>query len=118
APEQHGRVPEVLTVACTVAGSCEPRGRTVGQVRIGLPELSVVPARLLEVVPDDLVALDEGGAVLVEPVCQARVQIGTDRLGQRVVGGIPDQQVTEAIAVVADELGAVGTNELVAYERG
>ena len=73
---------------------------------------------LLEVVSDDLVPLDERLAVLVEPVGEARVQVGADCLGQGVVGGVADQEVAEAVAVVAGELGAVGTDELVADERG
>ena len=56
--------------------------------------------------------------MLVEPVGEAGVQVGADRLGEGVVGGVADQQVAEAVAVVARELGAVGPDELVAHERG
>ena len=54
--------------------------------------------------------------MLVEPVGEAVVEIGPHRLGERVVGGVPDQQVAEAVAVVARELGAVGADELAADE--
>ena len=85
---------------------------------IGLSELGRVAGRLLEVVADDLVALDEDVAVLVEPVGEPGMQVGADRLGECVVGGVADQQVTEAIAVVARELSAVGTHELAPHECG
>src|SRR3954454_25005437 len=45
------------------------------------------------------------------------MEVGPERLRERVVGRVADQQVTEAVAVVAGELSAVGANELVAYER-
>ena len=81
-----------------------------------MSELGRVAGGLLEVVADDLVALDERVAVLVEPVGEAGVQVGADRLGERVVGSVADQQVAEAVAVVAGELGAVGTDELAPHE--
>ena len=46
--------------------------------------------------------------MLVEPVGEAAVQVGTDRLGEGVVGGVADQQVAEAEPVVAGELGRSG----------
>src|SRR5207342_493954 len=64
------------------------------------------------VVADDLVALDERAAVLVEPTGEAGMQVGADRLRERVVGGVSNEQVAEAIAVLAGDLSAVGTHEL------
>ena len=116
--EQRGPGPVVLAVDRAPAGGGESRGGAVGELGVRLPELRLVSGCLLEVVADDLVALDQGVAVLVEPVGEAGVQVGTDRLGERVVGGIADQQMAEAVAVVAGELGAVGADELVAHERG
>ena len=55
--------------------------------------------------------------MLVEPGREAGVEVGADRLRERVVGGVADQQVAEAKAVLACELGAVGADELVADER-
>ena len=112
------RGPAVQAVARTSAGSGEPERSPFREAAIGLSELGRVAGRLLEVVADDLVALDERVAVLVEPVGKAGMQVGADRLGKRVVGSVADQQVAEAIAVVAGELGAVGTDELAAHERG
>ena len=68
-------------------------------------------------VADDLVALDERVAVLVQPVGEAGMQVGADRLWERVVGGVADQQVAKAIAVVTGDLSAVGTHELAPHER-
>ena len=61
---------------------------------------------LLEVVPDDLVALDE--VVRREPVGEALVQLRSRRLGQRLVGGIADEQMPEPESFVLRETsGAV-----------
>ena len=105
-------------VARAPACSGEPECGAVRYVRIGLPELSHVAGRLLEVVADDLVALDERLSVVVEPGGEAEVQIGADRLGERVVGGVANQQVAKAVAVVAGKLGELRTDELTAHERG
>ena len=52
--------------------------------------------------------------MLVEPVSKPDMEIRTHRLRKRVVGCVPDQQVTEAVTVVACDLGTVGTHELAA----
>ena len=89
--------------AAAGGGQAAPRRR--GQLAVvGQPELGAVAAGLLEVVAEDLVQLDELGAVLLEPGGEALVQLGADRLRQRVVGGVADQQVAEAEAVLAREL--------------
>ena len=116
--EQRERGPAVQAVVRAPAGGGEPRGGALGERGVGLAELCLVAGGLLEVVADDLVALDEGVAVLVEPGGEARVQVGADRLGEGVVGGVADQQVAEAVAVVARELGAVGADQLAAHEPG
>src|SRR5207253_7427055 len=54
---------------------------------------------LLEVVPDELV--DRLGADALEPVGEALVQIRARPLGHRLVGGLADQQVREAEALLA-----------------
>ena len=54
--------------------------------------------------------------MLVEPVTKPDMEIRTHRLRKRVVGCVPDQQVTEAVTVVARDLGTVGTHELAADE--
>ena len=69
-------------------------------------------------VAQDLVQLDELGAVLLQPGGEALVQLRARRLRQRVVGSVPDQQVAEAEGILARELRLVGPDELLADERG
>ena len=56
--------------------------------------------------------------MLVQPVGEALVEVGADRLRQRLVGGVADQQVAEAEAVLAGELRSLGADQLAADERG
>ena len=116
--EERKRGPVVEAVARAPAGGGEPLRSAFRKIRVGLSELGLrsgPPAR--------------GGsrrsrrarrapAVLVEPVGEAGVQVGADRLRKGVVGGVADQQVAEAVAVLAGELGAVGTDQLAAHECG
>ena len=91
------------------AGGREALAGALGAARrVGLPELGLVAGGLLEVVAEDLVQLDQLGAVLLEPVGEALVQLGPGRLRQRVVGGVADQQVAEAEAVLARKLRRSG----------
>ena len=87
------------------------------QFRIGPTERGEVMGRLLEVVAEDLVELDESLAVLLEPRSETAVQLGAGRLRERVVGGVTDQQMAEPVGVVALELRLVGPDELLAHER-
>src|SRR5581483_1343624 len=80
------------------------------------PELVVVPGRLLEVVADDLVQLDEVGSVLAEPEREPLMQVCPQRLRQGVVRGVADQQMPEAERLVARELCTLGSHELLADE--
>jgi hypothetical protein len=59
---------------------------------------------LLEVVAEELVQLDQLLLTLLQPAGEALVQLGTERLRERVVSGITDQQVAEAEAILACEL--------------
>jgi hypothetical protein len=70
------------------------------------------------VVAEELVQLDELGAVLLQPGCEALVQLGAGRFWQRVVGRVADQQVAEAGAVFVDELRPVRPDQLLSHERG
>ena len=91
---------------------------TQRESRVGLPELISVADGLLQVVADEFVELDEVATAIFEPGREAGVQVGTDTLGERFVGGVADKQVAEAVAVVACELGAVGVDELPSDEGG
>ncbi len=83
----------------------------------GQAELVTVPACLLEVVADDLVELDEIGAVALEPRREALVQRGPRGLGQRVVGGVSNEEVPEAEAVLAGDDRGIGRDQLLAHQR-
>ena len=48
----------------------------------------------------------------------ARAARPASAFGQRVVGGVADQQVAEAEGVLAGKLGPVGPDQLLAHERG
>ena len=61
-------------------------------------ELSLVPERLLEVVPDNLLELRcPGPGNLEEPVGVPLVQAGPGPFEQAVVGGIAHQDVAELV---------------------
>ena len=96
---------EVLRCAAGEAGQ-------LGGFRVELPAVAV---RLLEVVAEDLVALDE--LLAVQPVRELLVQSCPRRLGQGLIGGIADQDVAKAEGLVAGKDAAVGTNELLAHQR-
>jgi hypothetical protein len=70
--------------------------------------------RLLEVVADDLVPLDE--VVGREPVGKTLVQLGASRFRQRLVRGIANEEVPEAEALVAREGRPGRADELLADE--
>ena len=117
-PQERAAGGEVAAVEGAAAGGSEMAGGTggeVGELRIAGVELRAVAVGLLEVVADDLVALDE--LVRREPVGEALVELGPGCLRERLVGGIADQQVPEAERVVAREGRLVGPDELLAHER-
>ncbi len=65
----------------------------------------------------ELVALDELFAVNVEPVGKPLMQSGAVGLGQHLVRGVADQQVAEAVALLAGDLGAVRPDQLPTDQR-
>ena len=71
--------------------------RELVQPRIGAVELGPVAVGAFEVVANDLVLLDER-CVPVEPDGEGLVELGARLLGERVVGGVADQEVAEADA--------------------
>ena len=115
--QEARRRPVVLAERRSLAAGGQAAPRRRGQrVVSGQAELGTVARPLLEVVAEDLVELDEITAVLLEPGREARVQLGADRLRECVVGGVADQDVAEAEAVLACELGPVGPDQLLADE--
>ena len=108
----------VLPEDRAMAGRDQAAPRRSGQVSFGgHSQLGAVAAGLLEVVREKLVQLDQPGPVLLQPGCEALVEVCAGGLGQRVVGGVADQDVAEAEPVFADELGPVGPDQLLAHER-
>jgi len=103
---------------CAEAGGGQAPPRCADQFVVGgHPELVAVVTCLLEVVPHDLVQLDELAPALLQPGCEAFVEFRARRLRQPVVGRISDQEVAEAEAVLTGELRSVRPNQPPADER-
>ena len=86
-----------------LAGGAQVGGGARGVLRalVDESELGRVSVSLLEVVAEDLVELDELSATLREPLREAPVELGPGRLRERLVGGVPDQEMPEPEPVVA-----------------
>jgi hypothetical protein len=116
--EQPGGSVAVAPPERSPAGGCETLARALRERIVGFSQLCLVADGLLEMVPENLVQLDEIPTALFQPTGDALVQIGPGRLRQRVVGGIANQEVAEAEAVLDREQGLVRTDQLLADERG
>ena len=90
--------------------------RELVEPRIGAVELGPVAVGALEVVAHDLVLLDER-CVPVEPVGEGLVELGSGLLGERVVGGVADQEVAEAECLLVGVGRLVGADQLLPDER-
>ena len=95
----------VPAVDCPRSRDAEMAGSASAE-RAGLPvegsELRPVPERLLEVVPDDLFEFGHPGpGDLEEPVGEGRVHASPRPLKQAVIGGIPDENVAELVAITS-----------------
>ena len=97
-------------------GEPPPDAASVVAMRVGRVELGAVAVRLLEVVADDLVELDEL-TVTLEPARKPLVQLGPRLLGQSVVRGVADQEVTETEGLVLRARRALRPDQLLANER-
>src|SRR5262249_54699904 len=115
--EQPSCRAEVATPPGAPAGEAEALAGSERERGVVLAQLGEVTSRLLEVVTQDLLELDQALPVLLEPGREATVEIGAGRLRKRLVRGVADQQMPEAIGVVTRELCAVRTDELLAHER-
>ncbi len=67
-------------------------------------------------VTDDLVELDQVGAELLEPRREPLVQHCAARLRQRLVGGVANKEMPEAVRLVGGDRGRVGADKLLADE--
>ena len=119
ATEQHGGGSGVVARERTPAAVRESRARPRCEHGCALgigAQLFQVAARLLEVMPDDLVELDQTLPVLLEPGGEPLVEIRARRLRQRVVRRVADEDVPEAERVVVRERRALGPYELLSHE--
>ena len=83
--------------------------------RDGAVELLVQRRRLVEVVGADLDELLACG--LVQPLRHLQVELGTGRLREPGVGDVADQDVLEAVGLLARDRGAVLAREEVALQQ-
>src|SRR5438034_4934227 len=82
------------------------------------PDLAHEPARLLEVIGDDLDVLILGTPESREPVGDAGVKRGASGLGQLTVRDVPDEDVLEGVLVLSlDARRRGGLDEVAARER-
>ena len=109
---------EVKPVERPPTGGSQARSRLRCELGVLQAQLAAVPDGLLEVVAEELVQLDDGGPVTLEPVGKARVQVCSRGLRQSVVSGVPDQEMAEAEAVFAGDLCFVRRDQLLAGKRG
>ena len=65
-----------------------------------MPEFAAETDGLLEVIADKLVALDQPCLLGIDPARKLLVQPGSRRLRERVIGGVPQEEVTESEAIV------------------
>ena len=136
-PGRHGRIrlgPKRQRALEQVArgADVEPRERSatgrleqVGRAsRDGLStrharrQLLPVAIRLLEVVAEHLVAVEQVGGAGLEPACEPLVQVRAGRLRQHVVRGVANQDVPESVGLVTLELCEIGTEQVLTHERG
>ena len=102
-----------------LAGCQQVPGCALGDRAVGRQaELPPVAERLLEVPAGDLVQLDQLLSVDLQPAGEGGVQLRPLTFGQCVVGGVADQQVAEPVRLVAVEQRVVGSDQLLAHERG
>jgi hypothetical protein len=81
-------------------------------LRIQRAELAQVLMRLLEMPSDRLVVLDGIACACLDPVGQARVQIGAGVLQQAPVSRVADQHVVEAQRGLAEKPAGVRLDQL------
>src|SRR5262249_50272578 len=102
-PLQEGpRSVEILTETRTMPGRAESTRSVRRKLGVGPSELCAVAGRLLEVIAEQLVELHDLCTLLLEPVREALVEVGARALRQRVVRGVPEEDVMEPEAFVGE----------------
>src|SRR5206468_4606196 len=77
---------------------CGRPARQRGRLGISGPQFAAIADRLFEVVAENLgTAGERVRQDILEPVTEAVVQLGTNRLGDRVVSRLQDEDVPEAV---------------------
>ena len=125
--QQRGRALQEVRGRRDVAsgqGAAPGRGQVAAPTHPDLPHLLVVRRELLEreegllevVAPDLLELEDPVGGRPLEPVDEPHVQVGTGPFQQPVVRGLADQDVHEAVGLLAGEARFVRHHELAVGE--
>ena len=120
ASEQARRQRQVVARERAPAGRREVARRPLAErptLRVERAELAQVLVRLLEVPADRLVVLDRVADPRLEPVGEARVQLGARVLEEAPVGRVADQHVVEAEHGLAEEPARVRLDQLAPPER-
>ena len=112
-----------LDVSAIAGGSSGRRDEADGAVgersadRSVVPQLDSIAVRLLEVVgSDQVVAAGVVGRAAFQPVREALVQARPFGLRDRVVRGVPDEDVAELVGLAGGGLGVLGPDQLLAHE--
>ena len=95
------------------------RCRSVGEPGrrdVGRAELEAIAARLLQVIAQNLVELNEARAVLSQPVGEAFVQHRPGGLRQGFVCSVTDQEVPESVGIIVRKQGRVGPHQVLPHE--
>ena len=118
--EQSGRRVEVGAARSPPPGRREALGGACAErlcLVVDGAELGAVAVALLEVVPEDLLVLDDPrGDQALQPVGELPVEVRTELLRGRVVGGVPDEDVLEAEGRLAREARLGGADEVLGGE--
>ena len=114
-PQHRSHVTTCLGAPAATTSLSDARLPRAVEPRVGAVELRPVAVRALEVVADDLVLFDEV-RMLVEPVGECFVELGSRLLGKRVVGGVADQQMAKAECLLVRVRRLVRANHLLADE--
>src|SRR5262245_64829847 len=95
-------------------------GRSAGKflgLGVRAPDLDAEAVGALQVVPEELVVLEQRCRVVGEPVGVPLMELGPRCFWHRLVCRIPDELVVEAVGLAGRELRLVRAKDLLADER-
>src|ERR1700761_6447211 len=122
AAEKVGRRRQIVASKCGAPRGSQMAATAGGQRPVpllcGRLDLHAAVKGLLEVVAGELGLLSKYrfGAAF-EPPCVTLVEIGAGMLGKQVVGGVADQDVVEAVSLLALQIWPSTADQLAAEER-